>query len=63
MIGVDVRNTQIKRFEEAVKRGEILIMVDVPKDRVETIEDLVHNHPHAQMGGVEPPSLNSQKNR
>jgi hypothetical protein len=55
MIGVDVRNGQIERFHPAIEKGEILIMVDVPKDRVEAIEDLVHrHHPQAEMGGTEP---------
>lgn len=54
MIGVDVRNSQINHFEEAIERGEILVMVDVPKDRVEAIENLVHHHPQAEMGGTEP---------
>lgn len=55
MIGVDVRNTQIERFEAALDKGEILVMVDVPKDRVEAIEKLVHSHhPQVEMAGTEP---------
>ena len=55
MIGVDVRNTQIDRFESALEKGEILVMVDVPKERVDVIEELVHSHhPQAEMGGTEP---------
>lgn len=55
MIGVDVRNTQIDRFQSALEKGEILVMVDVPKDRVGAIEELVHSHhPQVEMGGTEP---------
>jgi hypothetical protein len=55
MIGVDVRNTQIDRFESALDKGEFLIMVDVPKESVEDIENLVHSHhPQVEMGGTEP---------
>ena len=55
MIGVDVRNSQIDRFQNAIEQGEVLIMVDVPKDKVEEIENLVHSHhPQAEMGGTEP---------
>ena len=55
MIGLDVHNTQIAQFEEAIQRGEILMMVDVPKEKVEDIESLVQTHyPQAQMGGTEP---------
>jgi hypothetical protein len=38
MIGVDVPNTRLKRFEGAIEKGELLMMVDVGKDRVEEIE-------------------------
>ena len=55
MIGVDVPNSQIQRFEQAIAAGEILMMVDVPKDRVRQIEELVHqHHPTAELGGTEP---------
>lgn len=55
MIGVDVPNSQIDRFKQAIADGEILAMVDVAKDRVDEIEKLVHqHHPHAEMGGTEP---------
>lgn len=55
MIGLDVPNTQIQKFEDAIEEGEILIMVDVPKQRVEDIEKLVQlHHPNAHMGGTEP---------
>lgn len=55
MIGVDVPNTQIERFKQAIEDGEILAMVDVAKERVNEIEKLVHqHHPQAEMGGTEP---------
>lgn len=55
MIGVDVMNSQIRQFEEAVKQGEILFLVDVPKDRVEQIETMVKSHhPDADIEGTEP---------
>lgn len=55
MIGVDVPNSQIQRFEKAIEAGEILMMVDVPKEQVGEIETLVHQHyPNAEMGGTEP---------
>lgn len=44
MIGMDVGNTHIKKFEEAVKSGHILVLVDVPKDRVENIQSLIKKH-------------------
>ncbi len=55
MIGMDVPNTQIEKFEGAIENGEVLIMIDIPKTRVEEIEALVQqHHPDADMGGTEP---------
>lgn len=55
MIGMDVPNSQIDKFEEAIEKGEVLMMVDIPKTRVEEIEALVQqHHPDADMGGTEP---------
>ena len=55
MIGVDVPNTQIERFKQAIENGEILVMVDVAKESVDDIEKLVYrHHPEAEMGGTEP---------
>jgi hypothetical protein len=55
MIGMDVPNTQIEKFEQAIAKGELLMMVDIPKSRVEEIEALIQqHHPDADMGGTEP---------
>ena len=55
MIGMDVPNSQIERFTDAIEKGEVLMMVDIPKERVEEIEALVQqHHPDADMGGTEP---------
>ena len=55
MIGMDVPNSQIEKFEEAIETGEVLMMIDVPKTRVEEIEALIQqHHPDADMGGTEP---------
>ncbi len=55
MIGMDVPNTQIEKFEAAIENGEVLMMIDVPKSRVEEIEALIQqHHPDADMGGTEP---------
>lgn len=55
MIGMDVNNTHIAQFEDAIQSGEILVLVDVPKDRVSRIQDLIkQHHPEADFGGTEP---------
>src|SRR5258708_4970999 len=44
MIGIDVPNTRLKRFEQAIERGELLMMIDVARDRVEEIEQMIKLH-------------------
>ena len=55
MIATDVPNSQLKEFEEAINNGQMLMMIDVPKDRVDEISNLVKkHHPEADMLGTEP---------
>jgi hypothetical protein len=55
MIGVDVPNSRLQQFQDAIEQGELLMMVDVPKDRVDEIDDLVKkHHPEAEIEGTEP---------
>jgi hypothetical protein len=55
MIGVSAPNSRHAQFEEAIKNGEILMLVDVPKARVDEIEELVkQHHPDADIEGTEP---------
>ena len=55
MIGVDVMNSQIKQFQHAIDKGEILFLVDVAKERVNEIEAMVKmHHPDADVEGTEP---------
>ncbi len=53
MIGVDLENTQLKGFEDAIHQGQILMLVDVDKDRAEDITKLVQIiHPEAIIAGT-----------
>lgn len=54
MIGSDVPNSRLKRFEKALANNKILLMVDVPNDRVEEITLMVENHQHVHKEGIEP---------
>lgn len=55
MVGSSIGNRRIKQFEEAMEKGEFLIMVDVPKNRVEEIKQVVKkHHPEAECNGIEP---------
>jgi hypothetical protein len=55
MMGVDAPNSRIERFEKAIEQGELLMMVDVPRDEVDAIKDLVRkHHPNVELHGTEP---------
>jgi len=55
MIGVSVPNSRLKQFEEAVEGGKLLMLVDVPKQRVEEISALIRKHyTQVQIEGTEP---------
>jgi len=55
MVGVDLPNTRLRKFEDAIASGELLMMVDVPRSRVEEIEAVVKSHhPEADVQGTDP---------
>jgi hypothetical protein len=55
MIGISAPSTRLTEFEEAIKAGSLLMMVDVPKARVNEITDLIkQHHPEAEIEGTEP---------
>lgn len=55
MVGVSVPNSRLERFAQAIEDGMLLMMVDVPKDRVEEFEDLIRqHHPEADIEGTDP---------
>jgi hypothetical protein len=55
MIATDVPNSRLKEFEDAVHAGQLLMMVDVPKEQVEDVSESVKkHHPEADMHGTEP---------
>lgn len=54
MIGVSTPSHRLKRFEPAIEEGQILLMVDVPRSRVDEIEARLQAlHPEARLEGVE----------
>lgn len=55
LVGLEVGNSKVKKYVEAIERGEILVMVDIPKERIETISQLISkHHPAVQFEGIEP---------
>ena len=55
MIGISTPSSRLTEFEKAIEEGQLLMMVDVPKDRVDEISTLVRkHHPEAHIEGTEP---------
>ena len=54
MIGSDVPNSRLKKFEKALSNNKILLMVDVPDKQVKSITCMVEAHHHVHKEGVEP---------
>ncbi|HJV61161.1 MAG TPA: DUF1269 domain-containing protein [Albitalea sp.] len=55
MIGVSTPSHRLKRFEAAIAQGQILLMVDVPRSRVDEIEARLEAlHPEARLEGIDP---------
>jgi len=55
LAGLEVGNSKVKKYAEAIERGEMLVMVDIAKERIDTISQLIiKHHPSAQFEGIEP---------
>jgi hypothetical protein len=55
MVGMSAGNRRIEQFQEAIEKGKVMVMVDVPRDRVEGIEAIIRkHHPEAECEGTEP---------
>lgn len=55
LVGTSLPNSYLRRFEGDVEKGGILVMVDVPLNRVEEVQDWVRQrHPEAAWRGVDP---------
>lgn len=55
MIGISSPNSQLEKFHDAIQAGEVLVMVDVARNRVEEVEALVRkHHPEVDIEGTEP---------
>ena len=60
LAGLQVGNSKVKKYAEAIEQGELLVMVDIAKERIEEISQLItKHHPKAEFEGIEsllPPS-------
>ncbi len=55
MVGVGLRHSRIDQYQSAIKSGQLLMMIDVPRDQVEEIEGLATgHHPAAELEGTDP---------
>jgi hypothetical protein len=54
MIGISIPSSRLQRFEGAIGQGQILLMLDLPRSRVQEIEALLQTaHPEARFAGVQ----------
>jgi hypothetical protein len=54
LIAVSVPNSRLRAFDKDINAGHILLMVDVPKERVDEITALIKSHhPEAEIRGVD----------
>lgn len=55
MVGIGLPSGRLERFEADIEAGQLLLMIDVPRDRVQATEALVRrHHPEAELEGTEP---------
>ncbi|HSJ49017.1 MAG TPA: DUF1269 domain-containing protein [Gammaproteobacteria bacterium] len=54
MIGLSAPSSRLKAFEEAIRNGQILVIVDVPKKSEQAVIDLItQHHPGVRVEGTE----------
>jgi len=54
MIGSSTKNTRLKEFEQAMEDGKILLITDVPIEKVEDITHKMQAHKQTILGGTDP---------
>jgi hypothetical protein len=55
LTGMSAGNSKLKQFEEAIEKGELLVLLDIPKERIgEITEKILKHHPTAEFDGIEP---------
>ncbi len=55
MVAVNIPNTRLQLFHEAIEHDHVLLMIDVEKEAVDEVSALIRkHHPEADAHGVEP---------
>ncbi|MDD2738653.1 MAG: DUF1269 domain-containing protein [Methylomonas lenta] len=53
--GLQVGNSRVRDYSDAIERGEFLVMIDIAKERIDAIRQLItKHHPSAEFEGIEP---------
>jgi len=56
MAGASFHSSRLATFERQIEQGKVLVMVDVPKDRVDHVNQLIKRQdPEVEIEGIEPP--------
>ena len=55
LAGLQVGNSRVKKYEDAIENGELLVMVDIPKEQIDEMSKvIIKHHPDAEFEGIEP---------
>ncbi|MCK9605569.1 MAG: DUF1269 domain-containing protein [Methylomonas sp.] len=55
LAGLQVSNSRVKDYADAIERGEFLVMIDIAKERIDAIRQSIAKHyPSAEFEGIEP---------
>ena len=55
LAGLQVGNSRVKDYADAIENGQLLVMIDIAKERIDTISQLItKHHPTAEFEGIEP---------
>jgi len=55
LAGMNSGNSKLKKYEQAIEQGELLVLLDIPKEQIEAIrKSITKHHPEATFEGIEP---------
>ncbi|MGY6275515.1 DUF1269 domain-containing protein [Methylomonas sp. MgM2] len=55
LAGLQVGNSRVKAYAEAIENGAFLVMIDIAMDRIDAIRQVItKHHPTADFEGIEP---------
>lgn len=55
LLGLQVGHSKVNDYADAIERGELLVLIDVPEERIEAIrQSVTKHHPKVEFEGIEP---------